>query len=142
LDIGVSRLYQEFNRPGQFDPAHKERIEQVLAQDCLQILDGKNISTLIGSSGSFESFYEMVQRMPFPKTSEAHQLDFNRLNSVLDWTISSTLEERLDNDWIIPLRKDMLPIAAIMVKWVINNSTINEIWISPYSLKEGALMEE
>ena len=58
----------------------------------------------------------------------------------LNELIYSTQEERNQNEFIIPIRKKMAPFAAVKTNWVIERLGVKKILISPYSLKEGALM--
>jgi exopolyphosphatase/guanosine-5'-triphosphate,3'-diphosphate pyrophosphatase len=55
--------------------------------------------------------------------------------------IFSTTQERDNNPWIIPIRKKMAPIAAVKTNWVLSKLPVEEILVSPFSLKEGALFE-
>jgi hypothetical protein len=54
--------------------------------------------------------------------------------------IDSTQAERDQNDFIIPIRKKMAPIAAVKTKWVIQQLGVKRIFVSPLSLKEGAIV--
>ena len=63
------------------------------------------------------------------------------LNDMIDWVIFSTQEDRDTNEFIIPIRKKMAPIAAVKTKWVIEKLGITRTMISRCSLKEGALRE-
>ena len=53
--------------------------------------------------------------------------------------INSTLEERTENPFIIPIRRKMGPIAAIKIKWIIEKLNIKTLTISPYAMKEGVV---
>ena len=44
------------------------------------------------------------------------------------------------NDFIIPIRKKMAPFAAVKTRWVIRQLQVKQVFISPYSLKEGAML--
>lgn len=63
------------------------------------------------------------------------------LQSILQLIIESTLKERQENRFILPIRQVMLPIAAVKINWIIRKFGVKQLMISPYSLKEGALME-
>lgn len=139
LNIGVSRIYQHFHFS---DPLSKEdvsNIEDWLDEKANGFFDGKQEHILIGASGSFETFYELIHNEPFPSKIDAVEISINELNDSLAAIISSTQEERDLNDWIIPIRKRMAPIAAVKTRWVLNKLDIQRVFISPCSLKEGAL---
>jgi exopolyphosphatase/guanosine-5'-triphosphate,3'-diphosphate pyrophosphatase len=60
---------------------------------------------------------------------------------MLEQIIASTQAERDQNQHIIAIRKKMAPLAAIKTRWVLQKAQINQILISPYSLKEGVLFD-
>ena len=95
---------------------------------------------MIGASGSFETFYELIYKKPFSKLYKTHFLDFTLMLELLDTIIYSTRAERDINPFIIPMRKKMAPLAAIKIRWVIRKLNIKEIIVSPCSLKEGGLL--
>jgi exopolyphosphatase/guanosine-5'-triphosphate,3'-diphosphate pyrophosphatase len=95
---------------------------------------------LIGASGSFETFYELIYNECFPSKLKAMELSLPHLMQHLNHIIASTQEERDRNEWIVPIRKKMAPIAAVKTKWIINKLGIERTFVSPCALKEGALM--
>lgn len=139
LNIGVSRIYQQFTFSDPLSPSDIENIERYLEQKACGFFSEKQEHILIGASGSFETFYELIHNERFPSELDAIELSFDFLMECLEEIIASTLEERDANDWIIPIRKRMAPIAAVKTRWVINQLDIKRVFISPCSLKEGAL---
>ncbi|OFZ10063.1 MAG: hypothetical protein A3D92_11900 [Bacteroidetes bacterium RIFCSPHIGHO2_02_FULL_44_7] len=77
----------------------------------------------------------------FPDVDHSLELDIEQLKNVLTWSMRSTLQERMDNPWIVPIRKKMLPVSAMKVLWALEKSGAKRIFVSPYSLKEGVLVE-
>jgi exopolyphosphatase/guanosine-5'-triphosphate,3'-diphosphate pyrophosphatase len=139
LNIGVSRIYQHFKCADPMSEQDVAYIEQWLEEKANGFFDGKEEYILIGASGSFETFYELIHNEPFPSKLKAVEISVDYLRDCLDQIIASTQAERNANDWIIPIRKKMAPIAAVKVRWVLNKLSINRTYISPCSLKEGAL---
>lgn len=140
LDIGVSRIYQSLNEPKDFNHELERKIYSFLDDQEAGKLQPFHCPVLIGSSGSFETFYEMLLEQEFDHCGEVFEMTKAELLPILEWTIHSTYQNRLSNKWITAMRKEMLPIAAIKVKWTIEKIGAEKILISPYSLKEGALM--
>jgi exopolyphosphatase/guanosine-5'-triphosphate,3'-diphosphate pyrophosphatase len=139
LNIGVSRIYQKFKTA---DPLSDEDIQHI--EDWLEIqadgfFDYKHTDLLIGASGTFETFYELIQCEPFPELIRSIEVPFDELMKNLDGIIASTQEERNRNPWIVPIRKKMAPIAAVKTRWIIRKLGVSRTLISPCSLKEGAL---
>jgi len=140
LDIGVSRIFQQLDRPGEYSEQDVSYILEFLETTEGGALKGMDSNVLIGSSGSFETLYEMTFKRSFPLTNEAVEIPINELKKVLNDCISSTLEERMQNEWIVPIRKKMLPIATVKIRWIVEKFGIQNVYVSPYSLKEGVML--
>jgi exopolyphosphatase/guanosine-5'-triphosphate,3'-diphosphate pyrophosphatase len=139
LDIGLLRPTQLFQLE---NPLTKQNCSDILRwfeaqSEPLQAFP--KAAVLIGASGSFETFYEMIYEQPFPKTMTAVPLSLEELLPQIDWLIASSQEERTQHNWIIPIRQQLAPIAALKLKWIIEKMNISSILISPCSLKEGVL---
>jgi len=137
-DIGVSRVFQMLNKPSVLSNDFVDSCIRFFDENVSKQLLRYDVKTLIGSSGSFETFYEMIYKRKFSASSQLVNINKQRLLDVINWTINSSLEEREEHEWIVPMRKEMLPIAALKIKWIIDSFEIDEIFVSPYSLKEGA----
>tara|TARA_B100001287_G_scaffold275443_1_gene283057 strand:- start:3739 stop:4635 length:897 start_codon:yes stop_codon:yes gene_type:complete len=139
LNIGVSRLYQGFSVNDPFSEADVMRMESFLEDSSNGFFDYTDIPVLLGSSGTFETFYELMYRKPFPKDNQIVELELLSFTSMLDELIYSSLAERNENEFIIPIRKKMAPYAAVKTRWVLRQIKPKRILISPFSLKEGVL---
>lgn len=139
LDIGVSRAVQLFDLSDPMSQADRKRLLQWFEESADELNQFESCSTLVGASGSFETFYEMVHQASFPQGSQPIRLERKELEGILDWIIGSTFKEREQHAYIIPIRRKMAPIAALKTKWIIDKFAIQEVLISPFSLKEGAL---
>ena len=139
MNIGVSRIYQHFPCSDPLTAANIKDIEDWLEEKSDGFFDGKEENILIGASGSFETFYELIHNEPFPEKIKSVEISVHYLFECLDEIITSTQSERDLNEWIIPIRKKMAPIAAVKTRWVLNKLNIKKVYISPCSLKEGAL---
>ena len=140
LNIGVSRIFQLFSFSNPMTSEDILNVENYLEAHEHDFFNSINCQTLVGASGSFETFYELVHQTAYPKGYDTQELDFKEFESILDWIISTSQSERDLNDFIIPIRKKMAPIAAIKTRWVIKRMKANRIVISPCSLKEGVLL--
>jgi exopolyphosphatase/guanosine-5'-triphosphate,3'-diphosphate pyrophosphatase len=140
LNIGVSRMYQEIQTSDPLHSAEIAHIENWLESKANGFFDAKNADIIIGASGTFETFYELIHDTDFISGFETITLSRDELNDCLEQIIKSTQEEREQNHRIIPIRKKMAPVAAVKTMWVMNKLDVKEIVISPFSLKEGALM--
>ncbi|MDX2360321.1 MAG: hypothetical protein QNK23_05920 [Crocinitomicaceae bacterium] len=138
LDIGVSRIFQQLNKPLEYSEIDLHEIRAFLDQTEQNALNGMECETLIGSSGSFETLYEMTFKELFPSVEKSIEIPLTKLKETLNECIHSSYNERMQNEWIVPIRKKMLPIAAVKIQWIIEKLEIKRVFVSPYSLKEGA----
>lgn len=139
LDIGVSRLYQLLKHEDPLTQSNVDDIENWLEIQSKGQLDNRPCPILIGASGSFETFFKLHNQSEFPEGIEAIKMEKSDLEVILEKIIFSTLAEREENPLIIPIRKIMAPIAAVKTRWVMKKLNVQELWISPCALKEGAL---
>lgn len=138
-NIGVSRAIQLFDLQDPLTHEDQEKLVSWFEKNSDGFKHFAACEVLVGSSGSFETFYEMVHETEFPRSLENIRLSREELMKILDWIIGSTFEERENHPFIIPIRRKMAPIAALKTKWIIEKFGIQEIVISPCSLKEGVL---
>jgi len=140
LEIGVSRIFQKLNNPNSYRSTEMDSIYSFMNSIELDQLGHFTCDTLIGASGSFETFYEMINRKDFLASSNVVELNLEELHIQIDWAISSTIDERMNHPWIIPIRKKMLPIAAAQIKWALDKLGTKRVLLSSYSLKEGGML--
>jgi exopolyphosphatase/guanosine-5'-triphosphate,3'-diphosphate pyrophosphatase len=136
LDIGVSRLL------AQTDSNHAlnaNEIERIFAQfdQTLSVEFDKSVH-LIGSSGPFETFYQLMYNRRLPKWS-CLPLPMESLQALLDALITSSLDDRMILEHVPPFRKKYLHLAALQVKWVINTFNIKQVYASSVGLNEGII---
>lgn len=139
-NIGISRAYQLFQIANPLSPKNKIDLLRWFEKNAPGLNSLESSEVLVGASGTFETFYEMVHEKSFPTGEQVIvKVLKDELIEMLDWIIGSTVEERNKHPHIIAIRRMMAPIAALKTKWVIEKMGIQEIVISHYSLKEGVL---
>ena len=141
LDIGVSRIYQLFQLNDPLSSENIQELESYFESNANGFFDQIKCNTLVGASGSFETFYELVHHRKFPSGFDTQLLNIVEFQQQLQAIILSTQEERDKNQFIIPIRKKMAPIAAVKTRWVLKKLSIQDLVISPCSLKEGVFVE-
>lgn len=139
LDIGILRIFQLFTFSDPFNKEDIQKVKDWLDEKSGNFFNGKKQEVLIGASGTFETFYEMIYQKEYTEKIKAEEVSLESLLKVTNDILNSTEKERDTNEMIIPIRKKMAPIAAIKVQWVIEKLGIKRVFISPCSLKEGAL---
>ena len=142
MNVGVSRIFQHLGHPDEFTKAHFEEIDRFLNKNKGMFFDASKSPVLIGASGSFETLYKLSFHHELPESKQLVNLPKKKLDDVIESILFSSLEDRMNNPLISPIRKRMLPIAAYKVKWAMQNLSTKQVLISPYSLKEGVFMEK
>lgn len=138
-NIGVSRAVQLFSLADPMSEENQEELIRWFEANAAELQQFDACDILVGASGSFETFYEMVHEEAFPQALSTIRIPRDELIETLDWIIGSSSEQRENHPFIIPIRRKMAPVAALKTKWVIEKFEIREIVISPCSLKEGVL---
>ncbi len=141
MNVGVSRIFQSLGQPDEFTTSHFLEIEHFMNENEGDFFSTIQASTLVGASGSFETLYKLTFHNDLPFDNRTIEIPKKRLDIVIESILYSSLEERMRNPLISPIRKRMLPIAAFKVKWAMQKLKTEKVYISPFSLKEGVFME-
>ncbi len=146
--LGMARILQKFTFSDPFAAEETEELKSYFSRE----LDGlaeamalHPVQTLIGASGSFETFTAMLRSIkPTIYTSNSSTYsaialeDYHTLHKKL---LASTLQERLKMEGLEPMRADMIVPASIFVTFILDKFSIPGIIQSDFSLKEGVLHE-
>jgi len=139
--LGVSRLYEIFY-PADPIISKKSEIEEhisTMLHDIFEAAKKLKPIELIGSSGSFDSFAEMLIR----RTSSTEKAvngytysleDFDKLYNDL---IVSTVEERLQMPGLVQMRAPMFGYSVVLTHLVLNTLSLKKMRLSRYAMKEG-----
>lgn len=138
FNIGTARIYQKFEFSDPYTPEDVKKVVNYLEEHTASFFEEISSSILIGASGSFETFYAVLNQKEYPEDN-FEDMDAQKLLTILDDMIYSSLAERMKNPFIIPIRKKMAPIAAIKIKWIIEKLNIKILTISPFAMKEGVI---
>jgi exopolyphosphatase/guanosine-5'-triphosphate,3'-diphosphate pyrophosphatase len=147
-NIGVARLLEKFHPSDPITPIEINRIEQYLKQELKQMFTDVGAyapKTLIGSSGSFDTFADMInyklEGEEISKIASEYTFDMDLFAHINEQLLKSTNAERKHTKGIIPMRVDMIVPATILVSLVIKKLNITEMRLSNYALKEGVLAQ-
>lgn len=141
-DIGAARLMQAYFKSDPINESDQSAlIEHVgntltaLKAACIEYQP----AALIGSAGAFETFAGLLLKGVNIKEVIATRLDTTGYHQLAEMLIRSTHEERENIAGLIPLRVDMIVIAALLTNYVIENMGLKELYLSTYDLKMGVL---
>jgi exopolyphosphatase/guanosine-5'-triphosphate,3'-diphosphate pyrophosphatase len=148
FEIGAARLMDKFH---QTDPIPVQSIKELT-----RYLDGKLFdlfgaalqhkpSILIGSSGAFESFAEVIELekgKPFNlKQTKFYEFDTDDLLDLIERLAKSTHHKRVATKGIIPVRVDMIVVASLITIYIMQKLGLTDVTMCTYSLKEGVLAD-
>ena len=145
--LGMTRLLEKFNPTDPINKNMIKDIEEYLKSkmgDLLEALDIHSVKTLIGSSGSFDTFKQvLIADNPnlngFPVTHfEIKLKDFFKLHQLF---LGSSIEERKQMKGMDPVRVELIVIASVFINYLVKVAGFSKLFQSSFALKEGALFE-
>jgi len=140
--LGVARIKELFATTDPVSPEKILEIETYLAKvlsDLLSEVEKHSNITLIGSSGSFDTFFEMLHPQQYQEGLTHWQFDQPEFLGLLEKLIDSHYADRLKMKGLLELRAEMIPLAALLTRFVLKKGNIKGVGVSTYSLKEGVL---
>lgn len=148
FNLGAARLLEKF-KPA--DPILKQEVEslELYFDEELSALDfalAKYQATeLIGSSGSFDTFAEIITNqlyLPIDlEKNSVYEFNLNDFFQIHQQLIKSTKEERSNTPGIIEMRVDMIVVSSIFTNYILKKYALTKMRLSTYALKEGVIAE-
>ncbi|RKE03684.1 Ppx/GppA phosphatase family protein [Marinifilum flexuosum] len=145
--LGMTRLLEMFAPSDPMTKGDITKVDEYLKEqlpDLFEALDLHNVKTLIGSSGSFDTFKQILladgyQTNGLPESQfEIKLKDFFRLHQIF---LNSSLEERKTMKGMDPARVELMVVASIFINHLVKEAGFSKLYQSSYALKEGALFE-
>lgn len=148
FEIGAARMLDKFHKIDPIPEASILDMNNYLEQnlpDFFEAAKDVSIANVIGSSGAFETFAEVIELQKGNefdlKKNRKYKFDSQEFINITDWLISSSHQDRASTNGIIPIRVDMIVSASLITRFVMKKLGISEVLMSTYSLKEGVLAE-
>lgn len=147
--LGIARLIEQFSPS---DPLKEEEVTNIRSyveeelKELFQILKINKVDTLIGASGSFETFAHMLTESEIIETegeTEAisNEIPLENYMKLHKKLLFSSVEERNKMKGLEPMRIEMIVLASLFVKILVDKHAFLKLYQSNFSLKEGALFE-
>lgn len=144
--LGISRILQMLEPSDPVKESDLMRLDELLSSELKELVlncEKFQVQTLVGSSGSFDSFAEMmwadkgISQSTKDIVSEEFDLtDVAKLHSKLilaDWTTRSQIPG------LVEMRVETIHLASYLVQWVLEKCALERLLLSTYALKEGVL---
>lgn len=100
-------------------------------------------TTIIGNSGAFHSLVSLINHN-YNKHSLLevnNEIPLDLFFEVHEKLSQKTLEEKLNILGLEPMRAEIIVLATLLTKFVLEKSQINKLVQTPFALKEGAVKE-
>ncbi|MCC5922707.1 MAG: hypothetical protein JJT77_02880 [Crocinitomicaceae bacterium] len=140
FNIGIARVIQMFDLEDPLSEVNKQWILDFFQNIVGDFFDDINHFDLVGASGSFETFYELMFSRSFNSSSQAIELPVDLLQKELITLINSTFAYRKQSAFVQSIREQMVHIAALKTWWVMQKIKPEKVILSPASLKEGVMV--
>jgi exopolyphosphatase/guanosine-5'-triphosphate,3'-diphosphate pyrophosphatase len=149
-NLGIARLLDRFKPSDPITGNEINRINSFIAEEIGELIEKVNefqVKTMLGASGSFETFVAMIKASDEMKETQValspmsipiSNDEFDRLYRKL---ILSTTEERRSMKGLEPMRIEMIVLAGLFTKFIIEKLNIKTIIQSNFALKEGAIYQ-
>ncbi|WP_293301245.1 exopolyphosphatase [Pedobacter sp. UBA4863] len=142
FDIGAARLMQKFFKSDPINALDQANTHQHLQETLTDLVEfGKDFgaTTLIGSAGAFETYATMLNPSVDVNKISSGKIDIAAYHQLAKQLINSNHEERSQMPNLIPLRVDMIVMAAIITDYVLAELNLKHLVLSTYDLKMGVL---
>lgn len=146
--LGVSRLIELFNPGDPLTPIDMEQISMHIKQELTPLLTALSTfptDIMIGSSGTFDAVTNILHfkqhHTPMDCSRTWNELNLLQFFRLLDLLIISSYEQRKTISGMDMTRIEMIPVAALFVRNVLDFFTCKRLYHSAYAIKEGVWFE-
>ena len=146
FDIGASRLLGLFNHSDPVSQSEILEIKTFLKQRLEPAINNANYLGhvhLIGSSGSFETFAEILYSRGIininPLSRPFLPLPMEDLTKLFDELNKANYDQRMKIPGMAIMRVEMIVMAVLITQVLLENISVSQIWLSDYAMKEGMI---
>lgn len=140
--IGISVLFNNFQKN---DPLSSKEINDTQSflfeklENLINHIQTYEFEALIGSAGSFEVITSILEG----KINGSIDGSFSRdlFQEIYHDILPLNLEDRLEYPGIPKERVKLIPIAMVLIEYVLEIAKIRKVIVSPFALKEGVISE-
>ncbi len=143
-NIGAARIMQRHFNSDPINLTDQSAINQQLDQELTELkaaCDLHQPKQLIGSAGAFETYAAMLTPKIDLDAIKASPINLSEYHKLAELLLTSTHAERAEMPNLIPLRVDMIVIAAILTNYILSTCHIQHLTLSTYDLKMGVLQQ-
>lgn len=145
-EIGAQRLKDKFHHSDPISVGEIQDLRNFLKSSLADLIEVSNIHkpvTLIGASGSFETVIDIYNKKD-QNDSEyinlGEQFHKNCFTLVHQEILSKNHDERLRIPGMVEMRVDMICVATVLIDFILEELSIQQITVSSAALKEGLMV--
>ena len=147
-ELGVTRLIEKIKPNDPILPEEIIQLKKYLSDQIAEVFEvvrDENVHVLVGSSGSFETFSDLIctRKGTIEEDGLKSALNINvaELDDLINELIRTTVAERQAMPGMAAIRANIIVMSAIFVQLIMEECDINEVKLSRYALKEGVLFD-
>ncbi len=148
--LGIAKLLDQFKPSDPILPNEIENVTRYIDEELQSLFTAVRnykIDTLVGASGSFETFTAMIKADDENFESETGTSPSSTVINISEFTtlhkrlMASTIDERREMKGLEPMRVEMIVLASLFVKFILDKLAIQNIIQSNFALKEGVIYD-
>ncbi len=146
FEIGGQRLLERFHRNDPITDIEIHSLNHYLdseLQELVSMAEKYRPTTLIGSSGTFDTLSDIYLQSiegTKPEGDTEYPLTYEAFQDIYAQLTVKARQERLAIPGMIAMRVDMIVVAVVLVRYVLERLALRDIRVSAYALKEGVLL--
>jgi exopolyphosphatase/guanosine-5'-triphosphate,3'-diphosphate pyrophosphatase len=149
FDIGAARLIEKFKHSDPISDDEIAKLNNYFDEhlDELKLaLKEFPVTTLVGSAGSFETLVDVVlndlHTIPIAFSKQAFEINLPLFDIFYELMITSSNEQRGKLKGMVNFRLEMIVVASVLMRYVIDHFCIRKLIASNYALKEGVIFSK
>lgn len=142
--IGLSIIYHGYQKSDPINEKDQDAFYRFLTNKLEELKKQVAIyqpSILIGASGSFEVLRDMARDVSADSNHPLYSLSSASFSELSNKLCSLSLDQRLNLEKLPKSRAKYIPIAMLLIHFIVDSFTFDKILISEYALKEGLIAE-
>jgi len=146
FELGMARILELFDISDPITHEEIHALESYFRHELEPLFNEVEIHkprTLIGASGSFDTFYAILRHRSgtVADMGHGHEIAMPEFKKIHRLLLRSTIAERRVMPGMEPVRVEMVVPAVIFVNFVLRECNIKQLVQSEFALKEGVISE-
>ncbi|GAB4236718.1 MAG: hypothetical protein Tsb0034_11480 [Ekhidna sp.] len=147
FEIGGQRLVEQFHKEDPISAQDISNLNEFLTEKLALLFEACKThepATLIGCSGTFDTLSDIHRAAEHIQVDEkATELPFtiDAFDTIYPHLIAMPREERLKIPGMIEMRVEMIVVASVLIRFILDELNIRDIRVSAFALKEGILFD-